>query len=104
MKYFLIEGDTDKELSDSVTDFLNDGWELYGFPFCADGIFFQAVKLTNQPLEVKEEGPVAEGLKSKPRSDYSRKGSKPGCCSTGRPPFLRVLTVTARCSTFRMAS
>ena len=47
MKYQLLAEGTNLKLTKDVNKLLKDGWELYGYPFIQDGLFFQAViKLT----------------------------------------------------------
>jgi hypothetical protein len=42
-KYQLLAEGTNLKLTKDVNKLLKEGWELYGYSFIQDGLFFQAV-------------------------------------------------------------
>ena len=56
-EFKLIAESSNGNLSEDVSSYLKDGWELYGFPIVQEGIFFQAiVKCECENIKEKEHG------------------------------------------------
>lgn len=47
-KFDLLAEATNGKLTNDVNVRLKQGWELYGFPFIEDGLFFQAMVNINE--------------------------------------------------------
>jgi hypothetical protein len=54
-KYQLLAEGTNLKLTKDVNKLLKEGWELYGYPFIQDGLFFQAVTKTSSKKDKSDE-------------------------------------------------
>ncbi len=60
MQYQIIRDNFADDLSTQVNSLLADGWTLYGYPFKSEGVFFQAMTLS-EVSESASETPAAAG-------------------------------------------